>query len=268
MIKFIKLLLKPSLLLCIALYFAFTATCFAFDHTYTAYDKLLQQAVVMQHDGSSINYALLQQKKFTSKINLLVDTIQAVKRSEFNTWTQEQQLAFLMNAYNLLTIKLILTKYPSIKSIKDIGSLFSSPWKKRFFLLFNKKQNLDYIEHTLIRKRYQEPRIHFALVCASISCPGLWNHAFKAATLDKDLTTRTKAFLRNTSKNRILTSKKTLKISRIFKWYAGDFTKKYKTVQTFISLYITDDPQVQKAIVNYKLDYFDYNWGLNTLSRS
>ena len=105
-----------------------------------------------------------------------------------STWSREQQMSFLINTYNAFTIKLILDNYPGITSIKDLGGLFiNSPWDKDLFRLFSKKTTLNFIEHQLLRKLYKDPRVHFVLVCASISCPPLRNEAYVAANLEQQL---------------------------------------------------------------------------------
>lgn len=184
--------------------------------------------------------------------------------------TREQKLAFLINAYNAFTIDLIV-RNPNIKSIKDLGSLLSSPWKKRFVSLFGEKLSLDEIEHGLIRKDplFQEPRIHFAVNCASIGCPALSQEAFVASRLDSQLETVTKNFLRDRARNRI-EGKKVI-ISKIFDWYAEDFEKSWQgivSVQYFLSKYssaLADNPE-QEGVLKSKdlsIKYSDYDWNLN-----
>ena len=112
-----------------------------------------------------------------------------VTRAEFDGWTKAQQQAFLINDYNALTIEKILQRYPDIKSIRDFGSVFGNPWKDKFFTLFGEPAALDTIEHEILRKPgvYDEPRVHFAVVCASIGCPMLRNEAFTAEKLESQL---------------------------------------------------------------------------------
>ena len=108
----------------------------------------------------------------------------AVPPAEFERWSREQQMAFLVNAYNAFTVELILTRWPDLKSIKDLGSLLQSPWKKKFFVLLGEERHLDWIEHEQLRPRYQDPRVHAAVNCASIGCPALRPEAFVAPRLD------------------------------------------------------------------------------------
>lgn len=165
------------------------------------------------------------------------------------SWTKEEKLAYWINAYNAMTIDLIL-RNPGIKSIKDIDK----PWEQRFWKLDKKWYNLDEIEHQILRKM-DEPRIHFAIVCASVSCPKLQNRAFTALDLESQLSNATKEFLLDSSKNRI--SKNSVKLSKIFKWFAKDF-KQNQSLVDFLNKY-TDIEIAQNA----SKSFMDYNWNLN-----
>ncbi|MDT0558511.1 DUF547 domain-containing protein [Ichthyenterobacterium sp. W332] len=169
--------------------------------------------------------------------------------SKIDEYSKDNKLAYWINAYNALTIDLILRNYP-VSSIKDI----KDPWKQRLWKFGDKWLNLDDIEHKIIRKM-GEPRIHFALVCAAVSCPKLYNKAFTAATLDEDLTKLTKEFLADTSKNNI--AKDELKLSKIFSWFAKDF-KENGSLIDFLNNY-TDIKISSKA----KKRFNSYNWDLN-----
>jgi len=164
-------------------------------------------------------------------------------------WSKEDKLAYWINAYNAMTIDLIIRHYPT-NSIKEIDK----PWQQRYWKLGDKWYNLDEIEHQIIRKM-GEPRIHFALVCAAKSCPKLYNKAFTAKTLDSDLSKLTKEFLTDNSKNNI--SQNTIKLSKIFKWFAKDF-KQDGSLIDFLNQYV-DITISSKAKKSFK----DYNWDLN-----
>ncbi|MCP4296598.1 MAG: DUF547 domain-containing protein [Proteobacteria bacterium] len=241
----------------------FLETGFALDHRYPIYDELLGKYVHEKGHLSKLDYAGFKTEQ--KKLELFIKEIEQVTLVEYNRWTTQQQLAFLINAYNGLTIKLILTKYPDLKSIKDLGGFFSSPWSKEFFTLFGVKQNLDYIEHTLLRKKFSEPRIHFAIVCASIGCPALKNEAYLPATLDQQLEMGTLNFLQDESRNRFDEKNKTLLISKIFDWFKEDFEKKDGSVKQFVSRYITKKQSIRVTIMKEEVDvgYLEYNWNLN-----
>jgi hypothetical protein len=146
--------------------------------------------------------------------------------------------------------------YP-IDSIKDVGSFFSSPWSKEFFTLFGQPASLDYVEHELIREMFDEPRIHFAVNCASISCPPLLNEAFVAARLDAQLESAAFNFLNDSAANRL--EGDTLYLSKIFDWYEEDFTG---GVIDFVAKYRPD----WVANGQPKLSYTPYDWNLNAAS--
>ena len=174
-------------------------------------------------------------------------------------WSEADQLAYWINAYNAFTIDLVLKHYP-VESIKDIGPsiqipLVNTPWQIKFIEINGEKYNLDNLEHNIIRKNFNEPRIHFALVCAAISCPKLRNEAYNGHSLDQQLTDQTRAFLSNENKNRIAENK--IEISKIFKWYGGDFKKETSLIQ-----YLNQYTEVTIRD-NAKVSYTDYDWGLN-----
>lgn len=214
-------------------------------NTHFLWNKLLQKHV---SKNGNVNYKgfLKDQKDFYDYLRAL-DLM--YKHESFNTLSKEEKLAFWINAYNAFTVDLILRNYPitSIKNIKD-------PWKKRLWKLGDKWFNLDEIEHKILRKM-NEPRIHFAINCASISCPKLQNKAFTPESLDTQLTNATKEFLSDTSKNII--SKDRIKISKIFQWFSKDF-KTNGTLIDFLNTYST----VQIS-ANAKKSFLDYNWNLN-----
>lgn len=165
------------------------------------------------------------------------------------TDSKAHTLAFWINTYNAFTIDLVLRHYP-IKSIKDI----KNPWDQRYWKLGEKWYNLNDIEHNILRKM-NEPRIHFAIVCASISCPKLQNEAFTASHLELQLTTATKDFLSDDTRNSISASH--LELSKIFQWFSKDF-KQNRSLINFLNQY-TDIEISAKAKKSYK----DYNWNLN-----
>ena len=117
--------------------------------------------------------------------------------------TKNERFAFYVNAYNAWTIKLILTGYPGVKSIKDLGTLFQSPWKKKLVKINGEDVSLDHIEHDILRPQFKDPRIHFAVNCASKSCPPLISEPYQGTTLDEQLDANTRAFVNNPKENRL-----------------------------------------------------------------
>ncbi len=212
----------------------------SFDHS--SWDTLLKTHVDQE---GHVNY-----KGFKTNVAQLDAYLNLLSKHQPNTSSSKnEKLAYWINAYNAFTIKLILNNYP-IKSIKDIGN----PWDKKFIKLDHRLRDLNYIEHEVLRKM-DEPRIHFAIVCASVSCPKLRNEAFTASMIETQLTVATKEFLFDPSKNNL--SQNSIKISNIFKWFAKDF-KQNGSIIDFLNSY--SDIQISSKA---KKSYKDYNWNLN-----
>lgn len=174
-------------------------------------------------------------------------------------WSKNEQLAYWINAYNAFTLKLIVDNYP-VKSIQDLHPKINIPlintvWHIKFFKIGGQDANLDEIEHKILRKEFDEPRIHFAINCASISCPPLLNEAFVATKLDAQLDKVAKAFINESKRNKI--SANQVEISKIFSWFKGDFTKNGDII-AYLNTY-------SKVKINpkAKVTYLDYDWSLN-----
>lgn len=245
--------------------FLISQAAMAFNHSHQEWDLLLQKYVVTKGKQTLFNYKALKASADDSKkLQAYLSTLSAVDEAGYQAFSPDQKLSFLINAYNAFTVKLIIDNYPT-KSIRDLGGLFSSPWKKKFFKFRGKKESLDGIEHGQIREEFKEARIHFAVNCASIGCPSLYAKAFTAKTLEKYLDAATKNFLSNTEKNKINTSDKDLELSKIFDWYEGDFEKYHGSVAKFVAPYITNDLAIQNEIKagKYEIDHLDYDWSLN-----
>ena len=171
-------------------------------------------------------------------------------------WSQEEKLAYWINAYNAFTIKLIVDHYP-IQSIKNIGgsiTMLNSAWDIKFFKIGNVDFDLNTIEHEIIRKQFDEPRIHFAINCASISCPQLRNEAYEADQLNEQLNDQASSFLNDINKNQI--SAEDSKLSKLFDWFKGDFTEN-GSLTDYIKAY---QPDINAT---NSIEYLDYNWQLN-----
>ena len=212
----------------------------AFNHSIL--NNLLQKFVSA---NGNVNY-----KGLKGDYKTLQSYIELLKTNQpKDDWTKNDKLAYWINAYNALTIDLILRNYPT-KSIKDI----KDPWDQRLWKLGDTWQNLNDIEHKILRSM-DEPRIHFAIVCASISCPKLQNTAFTASKLEDQLTNATKEFLADTTKNEL--SEEQIKISRIFKWFKKDFETNGSLID-FLNQY--SDVKISNSA---KKSFKDYDWNLN-----
>lgn len=240
-----------------------------FDHT--SWQSLLQRHVYDLRGGQAteVDYAGFSQQRDDLKayLNQLAD----VSQKQFDQWEKPEQLAFLINAYNAWTIELILTRYPELDSIKDLGSLFSSPWKKEFIPLLGEVRSLDDIEHSLIRgsDRYNEPRIHFAVNCASIGCPALARTAYTGDQLEQKLEQATQGFLMDRTRNRLNDDE--LEVSSIFKWYREDFEQGWRNTDSlaaFLALYsdalgLTQEQRLRLQQNKTDIDFLSYDWKLN-----
>ncbi|EON77658.1 Uncharacterized protein DUF547 [Lunatimonas lonarensis] len=176
-----------------------------------------------------------------------------------SSWSIDEQLAYWINAYNAFTVKLIIDHYP-VKTIQDIGPKLNIPlintvWHLEFFSIGGKKASLDEIEHKILRKEFDEPRIHFAINCASFSCPLLANEAYVADKLEAQLERAARRFINDPERNRI--QKEKAELSELFSWFKGDFTKSGS-----LGAYLNRYSQV-KMSERAKINYIPYDWRLN-----
>lgn len=244
-----------------------------FDHGYAAWDALLKKHVRWLPDGkqSRANYKGFAADR--AALKAVLDSFSVLPRATFDGWSRPQQMAFLINAYNAFTVELILTKYPDLKSIKDLGNLIQSPWKKKFFTLLGEERHLDWIEHEQLRPRYNEPRVHAAVNCASIGCPALRDEAFTAPKLEAQLEDGMRRFMGDRTRNRVKGNQ--VEVSSIFKWFKEDFEKGhggFKQVEDVFATYaelLSDQPAEQAALKAKSLGvrHLDYDWSLNDLGR-
>lgn len=168
---------------------------------------------------------------------------------------RKEKLAFYINAYNILALKKVADNWPT-KSIKDLGSFFSPVWNKPAGSLAGKTVTLAQIEHEILRKM-GEPRIHLAIVCASVSCPDLRDEPYRAEKLNAQLDDQTQKFLHNPGKG-LKIEKRTIRVSKIFDWFEQDFGGR-EGVLTFIKGYRTHLPDLKvKANI-------PYDWNVNGL---
>jgi hypothetical protein len=244
-----------------------------FDHGHAAWDGLLKKHVHWLPDNkqSRVDYAGFKADRVALKG--VLDGMSALPKAEFDKWSREQRMAFLINAYNAFTVELILTKYPDLKSIKDLGSFVQSPWKKKFFTLLGEERHLDWIEHEQLRPLYNDPRVHAAVNCASIGCPALRNEAFTATRLDTQLDDGMIRFLGDRTRNRVNGGQ--LEVNAIFKWFKEDFEKGHKgfskveDVFAKFAVQLSDKPEEQARLrdKSLPLTHLDYDWSLNVVRR-
>jgi uncharacterized protein DUF547 len=177
--------------------------------------------------------------------------------------TPEEKLTFWINVYNVLAVKVVVDNYP-VKSIKDVGSIFKKVWKRPAGVVAGKERTLDEVEHKILRKM-GDPRIHVAIVCASVSCPDIRMEAYTAERLNEQLDDQMRKFLENKGKGlRVDAKKKRIYLSAIFKWFKEDFDAQGGVV-SFISQYASPSEKKNLQEFGKKLKYLDYNWDLNQI---
>jgi len=231
-----------------AFIFSFLAIAF-FPMQHDNWTTLLQKHVT---EGGQVNY-----KGFVQDSTLLQQYLDDLSQHPpGDNWAEQEKLAYWINAYNAFTVKLIVDNYP-LKSIKDISegmAMIDSPWDIKFFKIGDTDFDLNTIEHEILRKDFEEPRIHFAINCASFSCPKLRNEAFIPSKLEAQLEEQATEFINNPDKNMI--NEQVTKLSKIFDWFQSDFSKKTDLL-TFIQKY--------KSTLNKsnKVEHIVYDWALN-----
>jgi hypothetical protein len=243
--------MSPKSLFTLVVFFMLPWKALGFDHDY----RLWNEVLTTQVKEGLVNYSAI--KEDPKNLDMFVTQAAAVTEDEFKNWSRVQQLAYLINLYNAVTIQLIINDYP-ISSIKDIGGIFKDPWKMDRVPLFHQMVSLDYLEHDVIDAGYQDPRVHFALVYATKGSPNLRSDAYMADSLDQQLESQANLFLQHDpQKNRYDPETNILYLSPIFKWYAKDFEQVAGTVIDYIKRYISS----VKDGANIK--YTDFDWSLN-----
>lgn len=232
----------------------FAASSSAFDNSHGAYGKVLSLYV---RDGL-VDYRGL--KSDPGGLEAYLESTAKVTKQDFESWPEDERLAFLINLYNARTLGLIVNHYP-VKSIRDIGNGGKGAWDEPVVKLFGETITLNSLEHGIIRRNYNDPRIHFALVCAAMGCPTLLDRPYLAGNLGNQLEARTKKFLSEPEKNSVDRENKILRISPIFVWYAEDFKSDAGSVPGFLKKYYIDTP-----LEEYKIVYTGYDWSLNDIS--
>lgn len=265
--------------ICLAFAFAFALALGATgafsqgDSSHKPWDDLLKRHVryVQNGNASRVDYAGFLKDR--AALKAVLDDYQRVARADFDSWTKPRQQAFLINAYNAFTVEKILTRYPDLESIRDFGTVFGNPWKDRFFTLFGQPSYLDQVEHEILRKEgvYDDPRVHVAVVCASIGCPMLRNEAFTAERLESQLEDAMRRFMSDRTRNRYNAPARRLELSKIFDWYGKDFEKGHKgygSVKATAARYadlLADAPADREVVRSQSAEvtFLDYDWMLN-----
>lgn len=271
--QFLRHFLSRRSLLAVGAMLAWPVRAVDFDHSHAAWTALLKKHVVLIDGGAASKLRYRGMAADRPALKAYLAALSVVSATAFDAFGKPQQMAFLINAYNAFTIELILTRYPKLASIKDLGNLIQSPWQKKFVPLLGRTMSLDEIEHDRLRMRgrFDDPRVHFAVNCASIGCPPLREEAFVGARLDAQLDEQARRFFSDRSRNRWNAASGKLEVSKIFDWYAEDFRLGHKGISAATVLYaryadqLADAPADRERIRNQcaPVAYLDYDWKLN-----
>lgn len=217
--------------------------------------KIFGELLTKYNQEGHVDYA-----GFKRQETLLDAYLEGLAKIDPDSLPRNERFAFYVNAYNAWTIKLILSEYPGVESIKNLGSLFKSPWKKKIVKLGGMTTTLDHIEHDILRPEFKDPRVHFAINCASKGCPPLYQEPFAGNQLEMQLNEVTRHFINNPGFNRL--EGNVLYVSSIFKWFLEDFNN---DIIGFFEQYASDrlKNQIITRRSSLNIKYLDYDWSLN-----
>ncbi len=242
-----------------------TAESFSYD----LYAEILETYV---DDNGLVDYEGLQQNR--TALDQFNESIGTVPQETYNTWSDDEKLAFLINAYNSFTLQSIIDQDPLKSSIRDISGV----WRIRQFNVAGQSKTLNDIEHQTIRKEFSEPRIHAALNCSAISCPVLRQEPYTAEQLDQQLEDQAYRWLLGTEGIQIDREAAEVRISSLFDWFGEDWlpvyavddqfagSEKERAALNFISQYLSDEDAAYLEAGDYEVRYLDYDWALNIQS--
>lgn len=243
-----------------------------------AYGVVLKKYV---DDEGMVDYKKL--KKGREGLDGYIKALGAVKAGDYKKWNDEAKIAFWVNAYNAITLQVVIDHYPISKSFwanlrgYAVGIRhISGAWDSKVHLVMGKKMSLEQIEHEVLRKEFDEPRIHMALVCAAMSCPKLRNEPYVGGRLEEQLKDQTEVFLQDEKKFEIDREAGKVYLSRIFDWFGEDFVKSYtpkegfegygkkeRAVLNFVGKHVGERERAFLEKGGYEIEYHKYDWGLN-----
>ena len=231
-----------------------------------AYARVLRNRV---NESGLVDYTGLQRQP--ADLQQVLDVIGSTPLEHYEGWDEQGKIAFLINAYNAITLKSIIDQKPLKASIRDIFGV----WKLRRHPVMGQSLTLDEIEHKILRRQFNEPRIHASLVCAAVSCPPLRREPYTAEQLDGQLDDQVRRWLASPAGLQIDRGRGTVKISAIFQWFAPDWKRSETDLVTipnhsktspelnFIGRYVNPEDRAYIMAGDYKLSYLDYDWSLN-----
>lgn len=207
-----------------------------------------------------VKNGLVDYQGFKNEENTLDKYLKILENTKVDNLSRDEQFAFYVNVYNGWTIKLVLSGYPGIKSIKDLGNIFKTPWQKKIVRINGEVMTLDDVEHKILRAQFKDPRVHFAVNCASKSCPPLISEPYSGSKLDQQLDHSTRAFINDPRGNYLKGNK--LYVSKIFKWFPEDFDD---DIVGFFLKYAEGDfkKELEARKNKIKIKYLHYDWSLN-----
>ena len=232
-------------------------------------------------DTGMVDYSSLKSNR--RQLDRFVQVLGALDRAVYDAWTQPEKLAFWINCYNVLTLKVIIDNYPikssmlkSVRFPQNSIRQISGVWDKIKFSVMGESVTLDHIEHEIVRPQFRDPRVHMALVCAALGCPPLRNEPYTGSRLKEQLDDQAWKFLGHPQKFAINREQKRVYLSSIFKWFGDDFTSAYpaggnflhldgpgKSVLMFVSGYLNESDRKYIVSEAVSIDYLDYDWTLN-----
>lgn len=234
-----------------------------------AYQDYAEILTTYVNDQGLVDYSGLQANR--SQLDRFNQSLGAVTQETYASWDEPEKISFLINAYNAFTLQSIIDQEPLKESIRDISGV----WNKRKFTLAGEQKTLDNIEHDILRKDFNEPRLHVALVCAAMSCPPLRNEPYLPQQLDAQLDDQTAKFASSPHGFSLDQQEKRVYLSSIFKWYGQDFEETYgvdgkfdgnskqRAVLNYLSTKLNSEERQFLEQGNYKVKYLDYDWSLN-----
>lgn len=227
-----------------------------FDHAHPGLAKVLTKV----SDGfGRVDYEAI--KDHPTNLEDYLKLVARVPRKQFDGWSKPRRMAFLLNVYNATTLKLMADNFP-VETIKEIGG-FRRVWDLKVVRLFGGKISLGHLEHELIRKQFQSPSVHFALVCGSRGCPPLRKEPYTAPKLEAQFAEQAKRFLRDKKKNHLDVDKKTLYLSPVFYWFREDFGKSDAEVIALAAEHLGEAEQEALKQGGFSIKYTEFDWGAN-----
>ncbi|MFT5289961.1 MAG: hypothetical protein ACI82F_002032 [Planctomycetota bacterium] len=235
----------------------------SFDHTHRRWNAILKLHV----EGDRFDYAALAKER--GELDAYLGELSAVERADLESWAKPQRFAFWINAYNAFTILKVIDNLP-LDSIRDLdksfglNTVFEQEWIPLKALHPSgklKRMSLNDIEHTILRERFKDARIHAAVNCASISCPPLLGEAFVPDRLDAQLSSQMRAFVADRVRNTFNRDDNSVRLSKIFDWFADDFKRDTDSVRDYLVRFASEADA--EFLREAKLKYASYDWDLN-----